>query len=256
VFALTLFFNKLKTQIKMKNLLLIAFGCLWLSPQLLFAQETSETLKKENHPVSRQGQLYFSVGTEYRTGLIENPNRDTYRITRGIDIGDLNRGTAFNYSLDYFITHDLSIGFSHSLRYDHILQASRDAIPGGLESKAAISDTYGLLMDYHFFAKHHFRLKKHEFFFQVGVSVLHNAPNITKNPVSIFNNGVERIDETNVDLMEISYKMGLGYQKNRFSVMGGIYFSGGENPFYQGANYILPYFELKYQLGNLLKKKN
>ena len=109
-------------------------------------------------------------------------------------------------------------------------------------------------MDYHLYMKYHFIVAKQEFFFQAGLSFLNNAPTIRKNPVSISSNGVERIDNTSLDLMDITSKFGLGYQKNRFSIMGGIYFSD-ENPFYQGANYILPYFELKYQLGNLLKKK-
>ena len=59
---MTLFFNKLKTQIKMKNLLLIAFGCLWLSPQLLFAQDTSETLKKKTIPSHDRGNFIFLLG--------------------------------------------------------------------------------------------------------------------------------------------------------------------------------------------------
>ena len=251
---MTLFFNKLKTQIKMKNLLLIAFGCLWLSPQLLFAQDTTETLKKENHPVSRQGQLYFSVGTEYRTGAIDNPHKTRSFPNRGIDVEDLTRGTAFNYSLDYFFTNNLSIGFSHSLRYDHIHQGTSDAIPGGISSNAIISDQYGLLMDYHIYAKYHFYIAKQEFFIQAGLSFLNNGPQITKNSISDYYSSNEYFDDRGINQKDITSKFGIGYQKNRFSIMGGIYFSD-DNPLYQGANYILPYFELKYQLGNILKKK-
>ena len=234
----------------MKNLLYSLLAIVWLFPTSLLAQD-NELPATTN---VRQGQLYFSIGTEYRTGDIENVFKSRAFPNRGLDVKDLNRGAAFSYSLDYFFTQNLSLGFSHSLRYDHIHEATPDAIPGGASSNAVIADQYGLIMDYHLYMKYHFIVAKQEFFFQAGLSFLNNAPTIRKNPVSISSNGVERIDNTSLDLMDITSKFGLGYQKNRFSIMGGIYFSD-ENPFYQGANYILPYFELKYQLGNLLKKK-
>ena len=234
----------------MKNLLYSLLAVVWLFPTSLLAKDNAlpETTNV------RQGQLYFSIGTEYRIGHIYNFSNNSVWNARGLSVEDLNRGAAFSYSLDYFFTHNLSIGFSHSLRYDHIHEATADAIPGGASSNAVRADRYGLIMDYHLYMKYHFIVAKQEFFFQAVLSFLNNAPTIRKNPVSISSNGVERIDNTSLDLMDITSKFGLGYQKNRFSIMGGIYFSD-ENPFYQGANYILPYFELKYQLGNVLKKK-
>ena len=234
----------------MKNLLFSLLAFLWLFPQHLLAQESA--LPPTSN--TRQGQLYFSIGTEYRIGHIYNFSNNSIWNARGVSEEDLNRGAAFSYSLDYFFTHNLSLGFSHSLRYDHIHEATADAIPGGTSSNAVIADQYGLIMDYHLNIKYHFIVAKQEFFFQAGLSFLNNAPTIRKNPVRISSNGVERQDINTLDLMDIAAKYGLGYQKNRFSIMGGIYFSD-DNPFYQGANYILPYFELKYQLGNLLKKK-
>ena len=238
----------------MKNPLFSRLAFLWLFPTSLLAQDSAIPSTSNTLPKARQGQLYFSIGTEYRIGHIYNFSNNSVWNARGLSVEDLNRGAAFSYSLDYFITDNLSLGFSHSLRYDHIHESTLDAIPGGASSNAIIADQYGLIMDYHINMKYHFIVAKQEFFFQAGLSFLNNAPTIRKNPVSISSNGVERIDNTSLDLLDITSKFGLGYQKNRFSIMGGIYFSD-ENPFYQGANYILPYFELKYQLGNLLKKK-
>ena len=234
----------------MKNLLFSLLAFLWLFPQHLLAQESA--LPPTSN--TRQGQLYFSIGTEYRIGHIYNFSNNSVWNARGVSEENLNRGAAFSYSLDYFFTHNLSLGLSHSLRYDHIHEATADAIPGGTSSNAVIADQYGLIMDYHLNIKYHFIVAKQEFFFQAGLSFLNNAPKIIKNSIPDYYGSNEYFDDRGINQKDIATKYGLGYQKNRFSIMGGIYFSD-DNPFYQGANYILPYFELKYQLGNLLKKK-
>lgn len=199
----------------MKNLLYSLLAFLWLFPTSLLAQESELPAT----PNTRQGQLYFSLGTEYRIGHIYNFSNNSMWNARGLSVEDLNRGAVFSYSLDYFFTQNVSLGFSHSLRYVHIHEATLDAITGGASSNAVIADRYGLIMDYHLYLQYHFNLDKHEFFFQAGLSFLNNAPTIRKNPVSISSNGVERIDNTSLDLMDITSKFGLGYQKNRFSLM-------------------------------------
>ena len=238
----------------MKNLLLFTLAVVWLFPTSLLAQDSALPSTSDTPPKARQGQLYFSIGTEYRTGDIENVFKSRAFPNRGLDVKDLNRGAAFSYSLDYFFTQNLSLGFSHSLRYDHIHEATPDAIPGGASSNAVIADRYDLIMDYHINMKYHFNVAKQEFFFQAGLSFLNNEPKIIKNSIPDYYGSNEYFDDRGINQKDIAAKYGLGYQKNRFSIMGGIYFYD-ENPFYQGANYILPYFELKYQLGNLLKKK-
>ena len=160
----------------MKNLLFSTLAVVWLFPTSLLAQESALPAT----PNTRQGQLYFSLGTEYRIGHIYNFSNNSMWNARGLSVEDLNRGAAFSYSLDYFFTDNLSLGFFHGLRYDHIHEVTLDAIPGGASSNAVIADPYGLIMDYHLNIKYNFIVAKQEFFFQAGLSFLNNAPIIRK----------------------------------------------------------------------------
>lgn len=91
----------------MKNLLFSTLAVVWLFPTSLLAQDNAlpETTNV------RHGQLYFSIGTEYRIGHIYNFSNNSMWNTRGLSVEDLNRGAAFSDSLDYFFTDNLSLGF-------------------------------------------------------------------------------------------------------------------------------------------------
>ena len=229
---------------------------LLLSPMLGIAQidmsNNSQNLFKEQE--NRQGKLIFSLGVEYRLGLHYENSVSSEWTGRGVDEEDLNRGSAFSYSLDYFIFDKLSVGFHHSFRYDHIAIASTDGLQGGRESFAVVSDRYGLLMDYQAYLTYHFQLfNTHSFFVQVGISQLNNSPVIRKNPVLVVGQSGSFNDDTTLDSRDVVNRIAIGYQKNRFSILSGIYFSD-DNPFYSNTTYIAPYLGFKYQLGNLLKK--
>ena len=104
--------------------------------------------------------------------------------------------------------------------YDHIHEATPDAIPGGASSNAVIADRYGLIMDYHINMKYHFNVAKQEFFFQARLSFLNNAPKIIKNSIPDYYGSNEYFDDRGINQKDIAAKYGLGYQKNRFSIMG------------------------------------
>jgi hypothetical protein len=224
---------------------------------ILIGQESQNNLSPNDNSQNkeRKGKLFFSLGTEYRLGLVYNFGSDSETVwkSRGIDAQDLNRGSALFYSLDYFVSNPFSVGFSHSLRYDHLYQASQEDIAGGIESQSLAKDTYGLLMDYHLYLKYHFgRPQNQRFFAQVGISFLNNGPVINKNPITIVDRSGSHIDQSRLSLMDITTQFGVGYQKKRFNLMGGIYFSK-ENPYYEATSYFSPYIQFKYNLGNLFQ---
>ena len=95
----------------MKNPLFSLLAFLWLFPTSLLAQDSAIPSTSNTLPKARQGQLYFSIGTEYRIGHIYNFSNNSVWYARGLSVEDLNRGAAFSYSLDYFITDNLSLGF-------------------------------------------------------------------------------------------------------------------------------------------------
>lgn len=222
-----------------------------LLPFSVVAQKIAESKTEEN----RKGKLFFFVGAEYRLGIHFN-DYDRDWIGRGIDEEDLNRGAAFSYHLDYFLTQNFSIGFSHSFRYDYAHAGSTWTSLNNLSDGEVISAHYDLLMDYHLYAKHHFRLFQEDFFFQAGVSFLNNGPPLLRNPRTISNSSGSTLESLNLEGNDITNRFSIGYQKNRFRLQGGVYYSSkNENPFYLGSSYTVPFLEFKYQLGNLLKKK-
>ena len=174
-------------------------------------------------------------------------------ISRGVNEEDINQGSALSLELEYFFFNDFSIGFGHSLRYDHIHQSHQDDILGEINSRAVVADTYGILMDYHFNANYYFKFFNEPFFVHAAVSFLNNGPRISKNPVNIQDASGQRTDDLSLDTRDIVNRYGIGYQKNRFSLMGGIYHSS-ENPFFSNSSYTVPYIHFNYRLGNLVKK--
>ncbi|MGB1448385.1 MAG: hypothetical protein ACPG8F_00955 [Flavobacteriaceae bacterium] len=242
----------------MKHLLLFSCLCSLFYSHNSYGQEQTQTTTNnatnESHAIERQGKLFFSVGTEYRIGpsFKYSQNGSSKWTSRGVNETDINQGSAFSIDFDYFIFNDFSIGFGHSIRYDHIHQGDQDDIIGGRDSRAVIADTYGLLMDYHFNAKYYFRLFNESFFVHAGVSFLNNGPRISKNGVSINDASGSRTDDLSLDTRDIVNRYGIGYQNKRFNLMGGVYHST-ENPFYSNSSYIVPYIQLNYRLNKLFK---
>lgn len=214
-----------------------------------FSRKFNSNWKNNN-----EGKLYFSIGADYRLGIIFNSNKSVIiPYTLGVDEVDLNKGTGFQYTLDYYLINNLSLGFAHSLRYEHLYEGSRFSIPGGEDSTAAVPDIYGLLMDYHFFTKFHFQILNEKLFIQLGISILNIGQNLNRNrDISFEHYGNEYIHSPEIDLKDTAIRFGLGYEKNKCSLFGGVYFSDN-NPFYAETNYIVPYVGFKYRLSNLFK---
>ena len=96
---------------------------LWRSSLVVFLLCCCQIGKSQtdNTINERQGDFYFSISPEYRITPF-------YTGTRTSDLGSLvdfqaqNASTAVNYDFNYFPLKNLALGFSHSLRYDHIVK--------------------------------------------------------------------------------------------------------------------------------------
>lgn len=216
---------------------------------LLLSFLTSNAQSSEQNPFSvdkRKNQLFFSVGSEYRITPIQgNPSSlssngsNEFRV--GADqIGSQNTGTAFYYSLDYFLAKNLSIGFSNSIRYDtHITDQTNLAVSNNV---GPISKTF--IFDYHFYADYHINaFKNSELLLRIGRSYLNDDTDITAR------NG-EGV--SNFSFTYWSWNFGLGYEKERTLLFLGAYSASSTN-YPAATSLLIPYLSFKYKLGNLWK---
>ena len=112
----------------------------------------TDTATSTPHPsfateTPRQGQLFFSVGAEYRWAEHFTLPAQAQSFSRGIDTQDMNVGSVLFYTLDYYISERISLGFSHAFRYDHIADLGENSG----DTQAIVPDQYGLIMDYHLY---------------------------------------------------------------------------------------------------------
>ncbi|MGB3606447.1 hypothetical protein, partial [Psychroserpens sp.] len=141
----------------------------------LSAQEMNY-LDKEN----RGGQLFFKVGSEYRITPLPTSAPPSQNVFVNTDLQ--NSGVAFAYTLDMFVTKNLSIGFSNSFRYDYL---------GGIAEFegdiGAQPENRGLIIGYHFYLDYHFKVfKESELFLRLGRSLL-NRGTVIDSKKTFFN---------------------------------------------------------------------
>lgn len=204
-----------------------------------------ESLTREN----RKGGLFFKTSLEYRIASIYNDGPKTERSVF-VDINDQNTGAAINYAFDWFVGKNVSLGFSHSLRYDHLLN---EGLNTQQISLVASAEDNTLLMDFHFYAQYHIPLfKESEVFVLFGRSLLHVG--------SSFNFGRRFEDENGVLFAGLltpsnfnfgAWNFGMGWKKNRFELLTGLYTTGTSEYFIIGTDLTTPYVRLSYNIGRL-----
>ena len=225
----------------MKYVLFIYF--LIASTTVVLAQTTFD---KEN----RKGKLFFNISTEVRPIALFNDNVEfNESLTNFVDFEDQTTGLAFSYAFDWFLTKSFSIGFSHSLRYDHTFSGQIDPDQLGVVIAEEVND---LLMDFHFYLQYHIKVSKtSEVFLQFGRSTLNVGSNF--NALQRFINpatnmviaGLQSSNNTNYG----AWNWGVGWKKKRYALLAGVFTSGTQE--YFNGILSLPYLRFSYNLGKL-----
>lgn len=196
----------------------------------------------------RKGSFYFSISPEYRiTPIFGFAPRSN--IGRNIEVNEQNSGVALSYAFDWFILKNLSLGFSHSFRYDHIVKGE---LP--LDSQSTIApDTNGLIMDFHFYVKYHLKLfKDSEVSFLLGRSLLNTGTSFSQINRFFDTNGEIILGVTNTRNANYgAFHFGVGWKKNRVEILGGVYTSNTTEYFGGSIDFTVPYIKLNYSLGKL-----
>jgi hypothetical protein len=144
----------------------------------------------------------------------------------------------------------LAVGFSNSFRYDMVAKNFN------IDDATGFSPTKkGLIIGFHFYFDYHFKIfKKSEVFARIGRSLLNRNTNVTIKETFEGNESVPDLTIfSDYDTAYEPWNFAIGYKKNRFSLIGGIY-SSAISEYTRGTSFIIPYFSLRYNIGNLLKK--
>lgn len=197
----------------------------------------------------RQGNVFFSISSEYRITPIF-PIANSSLLGSVVDVNEQNSGTSLNYAFDWFISRDLSLGFSNSLRFDHIAIGDIDTING---TKVVAPNENGLLLDFHLYGQYHFDIfRRSELFIQLGATWLHAGSEVVVVQNIIDNSGnLIQIAAENDSSDYLATNVGIGWKKERISIIGGIYTSRNTPYFVDGSDFTVPYIRFSYNLFNL-----
>lgn len=193
---------------------------------------------------NRKGHLFFKVGTEYRITPLPWEFSEQPTVFSNIDLQ--NSGPAFNYSLDYFITKNLSIGFTHSIRYSLLLYNNDTSV--NFISRAA-EKTW--MHDYHFYLDYHFKIfknKESDLFVRLGQSLMNTGSDFSTTKAFFDQNG-EIIGHliSQGSFRYSASNFAIGYKKKRLEAMIGVYSS--KNVWLIDPNtFTVPYIKLSYSL--------
>lgn len=199
-------------------------------------------------PENRKGQVFFKIGSEYR--ITPLPYAEGITIPeQAVDIDFQNSGVAFFYSLDFFITKNLNVGFSNSFRYDY-LGSDLNQLPNDFGAKPA---DRGLIIGYHFYLDYHFKIfKESEIFIRIGKSLLNRGTNIRYKETFFDTDGNSQgILFSSRDYSFEPTNIGLGWKKNKIEILIGAYISNNTEYFVEQEELIIPYFKFSYNLGRL-----
>lgn len=218
---------------KILNILLILFSTIVLS-------------QEKNPLTERKGKLILSVGTDYRiTPIYGSANTYNQAIT-SIDLQ--NSGTTFNYSFDYFITNNLSLGFSQSFRYDVLLYNDDTSFNFG-----ARKADKAIFIDYHFYLKYFLKINKEsKLFLKFGKSMMNRGSEYNYVVTFYQTNGSEI--GKGISQEDFSYgatNIGLGFNRKKLEIMLGMYTSSNTQYFTTSQNFKILYVNLNYQIFKL-----
>lgn len=209
----------------------------------IFSQE-----EKTNYlqPENRRGQLFFKVGGEYRITPLPNSAAPANNILVNSD--KQNSGSGVFYTLDMFLTKNLSLGFSHTLRYDEV-GGLRSGIEGNFGSEPMPK---ALIQGYHFYIDYHFKVfRESEIYLRLGRSLINRGTEVVFKET--FSNGGEPLLSVTgaKDYAYEPWNFGIGWKKRKVELMLAVYTSNISEYFATDETFIIPYFKFSYNLGRL-----
>lgn len=197
---------------------------------------------------TRKGKLIFKVGTEYRITPLPY-NVEEIDATGGLtNIDYQNSGFAINYTLDYFVTKNLSLGFTNSFRYDLLLYNDDTSFIRGARKAEKT-----LIMDYHFYLDYHFKVfKNSELFVRAGKSLANRGTSYSDLDPFFDQDGTlvaQSISQNNWHYQPENF--GIGYKKNKVEIMAGVLTTTNSEYFFSNERLTIPYLKFSYNLGKL-----
>ena len=210
-------------------------------PLASFAQESE---------IDRKGRFLFNLGPEYRITPIYNiPEVTNFTIASYTNIDKQNSGMALNFGTEYFVTKNLALGFTNSLRYDLVISEFTE-IQNDFGIKKA---DYKLLMGYHIYLAYHFKLfKKGEFYANAGISLLNRNSDFSTKET--FYNEDGSVLATNIIILDYHYsanKLVLGYKNGRGKLALGLYVTKSTSYFDETTRFIVPFVGYSFDFGKL-----
>lgn len=194
---------------------------------------------------NRKGNLFFKLGSEYRiTPIIKRGS--TFTQLEAVNVEAQNSGIALHYSLDYYITKNLSLSFANSFRYDEIISN----FPQGTSTTSTPEQS--LILGFHFYVDYHFTVfEGSEFFVRVGRSLLNRGTKYIQEDIITGTDGSPlSIGFSELDSAFEPWNFGLGWKKNRFEIISGMYTSANTD-YTNVERMAIPYFRVSYNLGKL-----
>lgn len=196
-------------------------------------------------PENRKGQVFFKVSSEYRI----TPLPYEAEIIVPIQVDDQNSGVAFAYTFDFFVSKNLSLGFSNSFRYDY-LGGDFDDVQSDFGADPA---NRGLIIGFHFYLDYHFKIfKESELYVRLGRSLLNRGTQLNEKITFFDDQGNLLFSRSGpVDPGYEPWNFGLGWKKRKIEILLGFYTSSNTEYFLVPEDFIVPYFKFSYNLGRL-----
>ncbi len=198
----------------------------------------------EEHLQNRKGKLFLKSELEYRLTPIADFG-PSFNGLRGFRERDAQlSGMAIGYTLNYFVTKNLSLNFGQSFR-----QEVSTYVVDFTTNTTATTGRKSIFIDYHFSLDYYFPVNKDtDFFLRVGLSNLNRGSDysVTKYyPVgNYWGTGVY-----NSNLDAINYA--IGYRKKRIDLTLGLYSAKESEYSPEPDNIKVIYCKLSYSLHKL-----
>lgn len=215
------------------NILLILFST------IAFCQEQNQLSEKK-------GKFFLSAGTDYRITPIYGSAATYDKVITSIDLQ--NSGTSLNYSLDYYISKNFSLGFSQSFKYDVLLYNDDTSFNfGARKAEKAV------LIDYHFYLKYYLKISKvNKLFFKFGKSLMNRGSEYSYVETFYQPNGLEIGKGIGQEDFSFSAtNIGIGFNRKELELSLGMYASNNTQYFEKSQNFKIVYINLNYQLFKL-----
>jgi hypothetical protein len=206
-----------------------------------------EDTKNDSFLKSRKGKLFLGFSPEYRIAAYYKDSQNQYFDRGSTNLDKQLSGSAISYSLNYFITNNLSFGFSHSFKNSLLVYDQEISTNNG--AKKAINS---LFMDYHFYLDYYIPITiQSQIFLRVGKTILNSGSDYsfrtnyydTTNKFIGYSTGQE-------SFIYYPENYAIGFKKNRIDIMLGIYKSKSTPYFKDDTKVTVSYIKLNY---NLLK---